>query len=163
LTKLIKPLGLHNVRAKRLIALGRTWVEAPVCKERRYRRLGYPVRGAGADVKPGEVLGEEDQRVGWEVAHLPGVGAYAIDSFRIFGRDAVRGVVVAAGCSGDGDDDGAEWRKVVPGDKELRLYLRWRWAGEGWDWDPLSGKRVRAMMDVGGRAGVARRVVELSG
>lgn len=138
LTALLQPIGLHNIRARRLIALANAWLAAPPCKERRYRRLHYPRRGSGADVARGEVLGVGDEREGWEVAHLPGVGAYAIDSFRIFGRDEMRGVTGVFG-----EEGGEEWRRVVPGDKELRAYLRWRWAGEGWDWDPLTGRRVR--------------------
>ncbi|KAF2022985.1 hypothetical protein EK21DRAFT_10816, partial [Setomelanomma holmii] len=92
LTTMLQPLGLHNIRAIRLIALANAWVTAPPCKERRYRKLHYPIRGCGSNVKPGEVLGLEDEREGWEIAHLPGMGAYALDSFRIFYRDKLRGV-----------------------------------------------------------------------
>jgi hypothetical protein len=123
LAAMLQPIGLHRIRAARLIALAETWLSAPPCKERRYRRLHYPVRGCGADVKPGEVLGPEDEREGWEIAHLPGMGAYAIDSYRIFYRDKLRGVDVS-----DGVEE--EWKKVVPTDKELKLYLDWRWGEE---------------------------------
>lgn len=123
LAAMLQPIGLHRIRSARLIALAETWLSAPPCKERRYRRLHYPVRGCGADVKPGEVLGPEDEREGWEIAHLPGMGAYAIDSFRIFYRDRLRGVEF-----GDGVEE--EWKKVVPTDKELKLYLDWKWGEE---------------------------------
>ncbi|KAG6374814.1 DNA glycosylase [Boletus reticuloceps] len=56
------------------------------------------------------------------VPHLqyPGVGPYALDSLRIF-------------CSGDVD----AWKHVMPRDKELVRYLRWRWAvEEGKVWYP---------------------------
>src|SRR4051812_40343314 len=66
LTAMLQPIGLQNIRAARLIALAEAWVAAPPCKERRYRKLHYPLRGCGANVKPGEVLGLEDEREGWE-------------------------------------------------------------------------------------------------
>ncbi|KAF8141858.1 DNA glycosylase [Boletus edulis] len=56
------------------------------------------------------------------VPHLqyPGVGPYALDSLRIF-------------CSGGVD----AWKHVMPRDKELVRYLRWRWAvEEGKMWYP---------------------------
>ena len=133
LTALLHPIGLHNIRAARLIAFARAWVTAPPCKERRYRRIDYPAKGCGRDIKPGEVLDEADAREGWEIAHLPGIGAYALDSFRIFHRDRLRGVA--------GREGGEEWRRVVPLDKDLRAYLVWRWRCEGWEWDMFTGKR----------------------
>lgn len=90
LTLLLRPIGLHNIRAARLIALAHAWLAAPPCKERRYRRIHYPHKGCGTDVRAGEVLDETDKREGWEIAHLPGIGAYALDSFRIFHRDQLR-------------------------------------------------------------------------
>ncbi|OAL00191.1 DNA glycosylase, partial [Phaeosphaeriaceae sp. SRC1lsM3a] len=119
LTHMLQPLGLHNIRAKRLIHMAEAWVAAPPSKQRRYRKLHYPEKGCGRDVGPNEVLGEADGREGWEVAHLPGVGRYAIDSFRIFGRDTLREV---------GDE---EWKRVRAEDKDLKVYLEWRWEGEG--------------------------------
>ncbi|KAF2203263.1 DNA glycosylase, partial [Delitschia confertaspora ATCC 74209] len=136
LTAMLQPIGLQNIRARRLIALAKAWMVAPPCKERRYRKLHYPSRGCGADVKPGEVLGLEDKREGWEVAHLPGMGAYALDSFRIFYRDRLRGV--------DGDNGNeSEWKRVVPKDKDLKAYLKWRWAKDGWKWNEVTGERMR--------------------
>ncbi|KAJ8113804.1 hypothetical protein OPT61_g4157 [Boeremia exigua] len=131
LTEILQPLGLHNVRAKRLIALAEAWIAAPPCKERRYRRLHYPNRGCGVDVKPGETLGLDDKREGWEIAHLPGMGPYALDSYRIFYRDRLRGF--------EGGEP--EWKRVLPLDKDLKPYLKWRWAQDGWDWNALTGKR----------------------
>jgi methyl-CpG-binding domain protein 4 len=122
LTTLLQPLGLHNIRAIRLIALANAWLAAPPCKERRYRKLHYPLRGCGADVKPGEVLDAEDEREGWEIAHLPGMGKYALDSYRIFHRDRLRGVE---------DDKGVEpeWKRVRAEDKDLKAYLEWKETG----------------------------------
>ena len=133
LTALLYPIGLHNIRAARLIAFAKGWVDAPPCRERRYRRLDYPTKGCGRDVGKTEVLDEEDEREGWEVAHLPGMGAYALDSFRIFGRDKLREVEDVEGKE--------EWRSVLPLDKDLRAYLVWRWWREGWVWDMHTGKR----------------------
>jgi methyl-CpG-binding domain protein 4 len=119
LTAMLQPIGLHRIRAARLIALAEAWLAAPPCKERRYRRLHYPSRGCGTDVKPSEVLGPDDEREGWEIAHLPGMGAYALDSYRIFYRDRLREVE-----NGEGVE--AEWKRVVPLDKELKPYLQWK-------------------------------------
>jgi len=137
----------------------------------------------------------------WEIAHLPGVGAYAIDSWRIFCRDVLRGVTTGwdgedaralaalrTGSSGkncrsananghDADPDvdadarddemrtgqsspnrhselksegqnlckfEPEWMRVLPLDKELRAYLRWKWLKKGWVWDQLTGTKRRA-------------------
>ncbi|KAF2821991.1 DNA glycosylase, partial [Ophiobolus disseminans] len=118
LTTMLQPLGLQNIRARRLIALADAWLAAPPCKERRYRKLHYPSRGCGSDVKPSEVLLLEDEREGWEVAHLPGMGKYALDSFRIFYRDELRGVE---------RDVEPEWKRVMADDKDLKAYLEWRW------------------------------------
>ena len=121
LTTMLQPIGLHNIRAVRLIALANAWLAAPPCKERRYRKLHYPSRGRGTDVKPGETLKLEDEREGWEIAHLPGMGAYALDSYRIFYRDQLRGIRPT-------DDVEPEWKRVTTEDKDLKAYLKWRWA-----------------------------------
>lgn len=130
LTLIIHPIGMHNRRAKRLIDLAQTWLAAPPCRERRYRKVGYPYKHSGKDVKPGEVLDLNDPREGWEVAHLPGIGAYALDSYRMFQRDKLRNV---------DDSQEPEWMKVVPLDKELRPWMVWRWAREGQAYDVLTG------------------------
>ena len=153
--------------------MAKAWVEREPERGRRYRRLHYPAKGDGRGVKEGEVLRDEgdvwvgengeverQERVGWEVAHLPGVGAYGLDSWRIFCRDELRGVggKHESEKRGEGKEEGGtkkggqdtedgveeEWKRVVPMDKELRAYLRWRWLKEGWVWDPLTGKRRRA-------------------
>jgi methyl-CpG-binding domain protein 4 len=117
LTAMLQPIGLHNIRAMRLIAMAKAWLAAPPSRERRYRKLHYPARGCGTDVKPGEVFGPEDERDGWEIAHLPGIGKYALDSYRIFYRDTLRGIAVA------GDVD-LEWKRVRADDKDLKSYLK---------------------------------------
>lgn len=100
---LIRHLGLQNQRARKLVEFGKMWVAHPPIRGKRYRTLNYPTKGAGKGIEKDEVIEDEqnDARGGaWEVAHLPGVGAYAIDSWRIFCRDALRGV--AKGWDGEG-------------------------------------------------------------
>ncbi|KAI0249009.1 DNA glycosylase [Lactifluus subvellereus] len=55
------------------------------------------------------------------ISHLPGSGPYALDSYRIYcgGPDA--------------------WRTVMPRDKELIRYIKWRWAVHGVQWSPTVG------------------------
>lgn len=125
--------------------------------------------------------------MGWEIAHLPGVGAYSLDSWRIFCRDELRGVgramtttgssTVAEGAdpngnvsvgSGSAAGDTAEevefmpeWKKVLPQDKELRAYLTWMWLKEGYVWDWLTGERTVAgekVMRAAKKGGIAREV-----
>lgn len=147
LAQLIRPLGLQNVRARRLLSFAQEWVQNPPTKHRRYRKLHYPVRGSGRDVGAKEVLTKDDPREGWEVAHLPGIGPYALDSFRIFHRDMLRGL--ATDWEGTGASLGfePEWKRVVPFDKELKAYICWMWLKEGWIWDPASGERVAASIE----------------
>lgn len=143
MTAFLRPLGLHRTRASRLIQMGKTWVGQPPTPGVGTAKHNYPA----SDTQPfsfsypfGEdggwpKLGVERNCV-WEIAHLPGVGAYALDSWRIFCLDRFRnGVGRAGGKEGEeqkGWDRSEEWMRVVPKDKELRAYLRWRWAKEGW-------------------------------
>ncbi|KAL4779044.1 hypothetical protein BJX76DRAFT_352128 [Aspergillus varians] len=145
LTAMINRLGFQNQRARKCIALAQTWLDRPPCRGKRYRKLNYPRKSDGRDVKPDECIDDNDQRVAWEIAHLPGVGAYALDSWRIFCRDKLRdlskgwqgGDAVTAGFT-------PEWKSVLPQDKELRAYLTWMWLKEGWVWDRETGERTRA-------------------
>lgn len=99
--------------------------------------MHYPDRGCGLDVKTDEILGLDDEREGWEIAHLPGMGPYALDSYRIFYRDRLRQVT----------EEEPEWMRVLPLDKDLRPYLKWRWAQEGWEWSELTGKRRKLSLE----------------
>jgi methyl-CpG-binding domain protein 4 len=142
----LRSLGLQTRRTRTLLDLARDWLADPPRRDARHRTPGYPFPGAGADVRRGEVLGDGDPRAGaLEVAHLRGLGAYAWDSWRIFCRDAARGV--ARGWNGEGAaaEDGAfepEWKRVQPMDKELRAFLKWMWLKEGLAWDPDTGEKV---------------------
>ncbi|KAF5024375.1 hypothetical protein F66182_3562 [Fusarium sp. NRRL 66182] len=144
LAALIRPIGLYNSRAARFLAFAKTWVEHPPAKTRRYRKLHYPLQGDGVDIGKDEVLDQDDERQGWEVAHLPSLGPYAIDSFRIFYRDVLRGLATDWNGSQTPAGFEPEWKRVVPRDKELRAYLGWMWLKEGWVWDPETGSKVKA-------------------
>jgi len=153
------------VRAKRLLAFARAWLERPPGRGRGYVRRDYPRRGADAD---GGGQGQVEN--GWAVAHLPGVGPYALDSWRIFGMDALlayggrssseelssEGLSSEGRHGGGGDDDGnydrskgraEEWTRVVPGDKDLRAWLVWRWRKEGMEYDVLTGRRRQVLAE----------------
>lgn len=145
---IIQHLGLQNQRAKKCINLAKAWLERPPEKGKRYRVLHYPKRDDGKNVGPGDIINEEDDRVAWEIGQLPGIGVYAIDSWRIFCRDELRGLPTGLPkeltAESKDDESTKEWTRVLAGDKELRAYLRWRWLRNGWEWDPVTGERKKA-------------------
>lgn len=144
LVKLIRPLGLQNIRARRCVALGKAWVANPPTSAKRYRRLHYPIIRACSDTAGGEVLDEKDEREGWEIAHLPTAGPYALDSFRIFHRDELRGLATDWIGTGAADGFEPEWKRALPLDKELRACVKWMWLKEGWVWDAATGNKTEA-------------------
>ncbi|EJT68932.1 hypothetical protein GGTG_13521 [Gaeumannomyces tritici R3-111a-1] len=101
-----------------------------------------PGRSCQADVcEPARALGTT-----WEIGHIT-PGAYALDCWRIFYRDRLlgrigreRGATETAGH--DCYEMQPEWMRMLPADKKLRGYLRWRWMRECWDWDAETGNRV---------------------
>ena len=136
-----------------VIDLAKAWLENPPTKGRKYRRLHYPTHDDGRDIaKREEPLADEDPRTAWEVAHLPGVGTYAIDSWRIFCRDSLRGVTTGPRPIGESraaeEELQQEWCKVLPRDKELRAYLKWRWLRLCFLWNPLNGSKIKVSEDV---------------
>ena len=187
--QIIAQLGLQNSRSSRLIDLGKVWTLDPPTKHRRHRTLNYPKPGDGSDILPNEVAGPEDKdprRGAWEIAHLPGVGEYATDSWRIFCRDQLRGLAddyrgTAARPTNLGpihqrEGHGAkietndldvpfepEWKRVLPNDKELRAYLRWMWFKEGIDWNPRSGEKKKATQEQLDRINRGAELVEVTG
>lgn len=132
----IRILGLQERRATCLVKMANVWVEAPPCAERRYGRRNYPKKGNNKNVRERELLNPDDPRQGWEIGHLPGVGEYALDSYRLFGRDRLRRLQGFENLE-------PEWKRVVPSDKELGPYVKFKWAQEGWDYDLSSGVRVK--------------------
>ena len=153
LMQMIHHLGLQNQRATRCISIAKTWLENPPQKGIRYRRLHYPKRNDGKDITANSgPIDDDDPRVAWEIGHLSGIGAYAIDSWRIFCRDELRGL--PSGLPHELTSEAVElemqkeWTRVLPLDKELRAYLRWRWLRLGWQWDPLTGNRKEVSPEV---------------
>ncbi|RDI79558.1 hypothetical protein Vi05172_g10427 [Venturia inaequalis] len=143
LSEIIKPLGLFNQRAATLVNLARVWNLHPPTKGRRVMTPKYPSLESHKGIGPLEVLGDDDEREGaLEIGHLPGIGAYAFDSWRIFCRDELRGVATDWNSGGASNQDFLpEWKRVLPNDKELRAYLRWMWLKEGVKWNPVTGEK----------------------
>ncbi|KAL9121564.1 MAG: hypothetical protein Q9187_001883 [Circinaria calcarea] len=146
LLEMIQHLGLQNQRAHKCIRLAQAWLDNPPQKGKRYRRLHYPKKNDGRDVKAGDgPIDDDDPRVAWEIGHLPGIGAYAIDSWRIFCRDELRGRPTGLPHELTPENIESEmqkeWTRVLPLDKELRAYLRWRWLRLGWGFNPITGDR----------------------
>lgn len=145
LVSMIRCLGFQNQRARKCISIAQTWQTNPPVKNKRYRKIHYPNRQDGRDIGPDDCVDDEDPRSAWEVAHLSGVGAYSLDSWRIFCRDELRGVAtdwVGTGATTYGFVP--EWKSVLPQDKELRAYLTWLWLKEGWVWDHHTGDLTAA-------------------
>ncbi|KAJ7189998.1 DNA glycosylase [Mycena pura] len=110
----IHSLGTQNVRAKRLTELSRAYLLDPPS-----RRDLRPSRALGPPLSPTK----RGKYPPTPISHLPGTGAYALDSYRIF-------------CSGPAS---SEWKDVNPTDKELVRYLKWKWAIENVHWEPGIG------------------------
>ncbi|EKV11016.1 Pre-mRNA splicing factor, putative [Penicillium digitatum PHI26] len=159
LVSMINCLGFQNQRARKCITLAQTWLLDRPNKGKRYRKLHYPQRLDGRNIGREDCIDEEDMRVAWEIAHLPGVGAYSLDSWRIFCRDQLRGK--ASDWKGtEATEVGfvPEWKCVLPHDKELRAYLTWMWLKEGWIWDYNTGDLTLAsdkMMRAAQSGGIA--------
>lgn len=90
----IRSLGLQRTRSRRLILLSKIYVEDPP-NPANLRPSTFKVFGESYTPTP--------------VSHLPGSGAYALDSYRIF--------YSGEGCNPE------EWKSVMPSDKELVRYL----------------------------------------
>lgn len=137
---IIRHLGLQNQRASTYQMYAKIWLEDPPTKGKRYLVRGYPYPESARDVKKGEILNDDDERDAWEIGHMT-QGPYAIDSWRIFCRDKLRGEADSWNGEGRGEGFQPEWMRVLPEDKELRAYLRWMWLKEGFEWDPFTGDK----------------------
>ena len=146
ITNIIYVLGFQNQRARKCVEMAKVWIERPPERGKRYRKLNYPSKGDGRDVKEGDIIDDNDSRVAWEISHLPGLGPYSHDSWRMFCRDKLRGLSSSwnGEDSYDPDNFEPEWKRVVPLDKELRAYLTWVWMKDGWVWNKETGQRIRA-------------------
>ncbi|KAJ9627557.1 hypothetical protein H2204_009596 [Knufia peltigerae] len=184
ITSIIYVLGFQNQRARKCVAMARAWVERPPERGKRYRKLHYPTKGDGKDVGVDEVIDDDetDARVAWEISHLPGLGPYSHDSWRMFCRDELRGL--STGWNGEGRNSSSshndqdyheyekpenktktknfepEWKRVVPLDKELRAWLTWMWMKEGWVWNKETGQRLKASDELMATANGGGVVVE---
>ncbi|KAF8464865.1 hypothetical protein BDZ91DRAFT_243498 [Kalaharituber pfeilii] len=92
--------GVTWVDGKNMIKFAKSWVKCPP-------------KPMAKTVHNFYTKGEDN--LGWEIGHLWGVGAVAIDAWRIFCRDRLYGHV-----------EENEWRSVVTDDPRLNAYLRWR-------------------------------------
>jgi methyl-CpG-binding domain protein 4 len=124
----IRCLGFQNQRARKCVAMARVWVglddgAGEPKRGRRWAKRDYPKKGDGRGVKVDDWLDDEDERVAWEIGHLPGLGAYAHDSWRMFCRDKLRGL--ADGWNGEGakevtkQESGADTEGRVNGEPQL--------------------------------------------
>ncbi|KAM3077583.1 hypothetical protein ACMFMG_006919 [Clarireedia jacksonii] len=158
IVSVIRHLGLQNQRAATYQAYAKIFIENPPIKGKRYAIHDYPTKGQGREVKKSEVLPDEslDSRPAWEIGHMT-QGPYALDSWRIFCRDILLGK--AKGWNGEGNGDEGfqpEWMRVLPEDKELRAFLRWMWLKEGFEWDPCTGEKEVARVELLRAAGEGR-------
>lgn len=100
LTNLLRPLGLHSIRAKRLINQSKAYLQDPPSSfDLRTSKTSLTKSNRGCGRYPPT-----------PISHLPGTGPYALDSYRIF-------------CTADCQTNEDEWKSVMPADKELIRYL----------------------------------------
>jgi len=149
IVSIIHHLGLQNQRATTYQNYARLWLESPPAKDKRYPVRNYPFpEDPKSPIKKSEILADTDPRSNaWEIGHIV-LGPYALDSWRIFCRDVLRGL--SHGWNGEGSEEGfqPEWMRVLPKDKELRAYLRWMWLKEGFEWDPETGEKDVASLEL---------------
>jgi len=118
---LIHHLGTQCVRSRRLILLSRAYLQEPPSN--------YDLRSSKSIkiCSPSTHLRTTTAYPATPISHLPGTGRYALDSYRIF-------------CTQQNDFNSEEWKTVLPTDKELVRYLRWKWAYcESKAWSPKEG------------------------
>lgn len=117
-------LGLPD-RAKQIKNLAASWVQQPPVAGV-VSKFAYKYPNPASTVPFPEELFPESLGVPvgtqFEIGHLKGFGLYGMDSWRIFCRDALLGT------------ENEEWKHVVPSDKELRSYIRWKWSQLGKYW-----------------------------
>lgn len=117
-------LGLPQ-RANSIKNLATTWVQQPPVAGI-VSKFAYKYPDPASTLPFPDELFEEPLGVPvgtqFEIGHLKGFGQYGMDSWRIFCRDELLG------------KDNEEWMHVVPNDKELRSYVRWKWSLKGRYW-----------------------------
>ncbi|KAI0423249.1 DNA glycosylase [Xylaria grammica] len=137
---MIRHLGLGSVRAAAIQRYARVWLEDPPRNGVRHAVKNYHGAESPRTDEHG-VLVRSGGDSAWEIGHMT-QGPYALDSWRIFCRDVLRGAAEDWKGGGREGEFQPEWMRVLPQDKELRAYLRWMWMQEGWQWDPRTGEKV---------------------
>uniref|UniRef100_A0A0W0G2W6 HhH-GPD domain-containing protein n=1 Tax=Moniliophthora roreri TaxID=221103 RepID=A0A0W0G2W6_MONRR len=128
LADFIHSLGTYSIRSKRLISLSKAYLlDPPSAFDARPSKPTLPSKKYPVEPEDATCPLSIRRRLRYPptpISHLPGTGSYALDSYRIF-------------CPLHEDPFSAEWKAVNPTDKELILYLRWRWAHlERMEWSP---------------------------
>lgn len=130
LVSTIRHLGTQTIRAKRLIALSRSYIREPPSA---YDLRPSKRASLSSSNRRGSRFFDSSKNTknisypATPISHLPGAGPYALDSYRIF-------------CTTHDDPTCEEWKVVMPTDKELIRYLKWKWAFfETLEWSPTKG------------------------
>ncbi|KAJ3517376.1 hypothetical protein NLJ89_g548 [Agrocybe chaxingu] len=123
LISILRQLGTQTVRTKRMITLSRLYLQDPPSSyDPRPSRASSPSKRESRFFQLSKV-----RYPATPISHLPGAGSYALDSYRIF-------------CTLHEDPLSDEWKSVLPTDKELIRYLKWKWAYVGKrQWSPSKG------------------------
>ncbi|KAL4062328.1 hypothetical protein J3A83DRAFT_4312000 [Scleroderma citrinum] len=119
LVELLRPLGLYNKRAKWFKEISQRYMDDPP----RYHNSCPHVPEQATSQRWCTCQSQPRTRTSSSyphtpISHFPGVGPYALDSFRIFCWSTQESTM----------DE--EWKQVMPSDKELIRYMRWKWAYE---------------------------------
>ncbi|KAI1202406.1 DNA glycosylase [Nemania serpens] len=157
ITAMIQHLGLGVVRAATIQRYARIWLDDPPRNGIRYAVRNYHCAATAAADDASGIGGADEEGIlygdsgtatmtttsssAWEIGHMT-QGPYALDSWRIFCRDVLRGVAADWKGGGREGEFQPEWMRVLPRDKELRACLRWMWMREGWLWDPVTGDKA---------------------
>jgi methyl-CpG-binding domain protein 4 len=122
LQSLLQPLGLHTTRSKRLVHLSKLYLDDPPSPNTLRQSRPYVSSTHLPDPSPSPSFSlptspsspspvsptrktQRNRYVPTSISHLPGAGAYALDSYRIFCMQP------------------DEWKNVMPSDKVLIKYL----------------------------------------
>ncbi|KAI0109659.1 DNA glycosylase [Nemania sp. FL0031] len=135
---MIRHLGLGIVRAATIQRYAGIWLEDP---PRAGVRKSEDANPEGEEEEEEDLLRNDVALSAWEIGHMT-QGPYALDSWRIFCRDVLRGMATDWRGGGREGEFQPEWMRVLPQDKELRACLRWMWMREGWLWDPETGEKT---------------------
>lgn len=128
LVNILRPLGLYNKRAAWLKEISQRYIDDPPTDILRPSKCRLEIPAKLKITTPtylnprkrknhGSPKGTRKTTIQYPptpISHYPGVGRYALDSYRIF-------------CT---SYESEEWKQVMPEDKELIRYLRWKWAYE---------------------------------